>query len=787
MLSSSTDALLQGLFDCGAHEKGHAFIREHAAEITSEFVSALRQTSMDLLTGEQAAPDLAPVFAELAIAAAIVLGDDDAKGMSLYCKGSILARLGRHREAIGLLAEAAAYFRLAENSRQIADCLYDAALCHQKLGEHSRALRLLEEVLPFQNTKKERADTLAFMLVLMQQSGSATYVPLLKNKWVEMGDPAPPRRRTHGGAGAGALALVKPLPPKAVAGRPGFTRAKRPRLQSPPADRWAAIQDHALRAKPLARRYITHSKFKRATYVEDMFDLLRRSAVPLHRYSLHLREAVDIEEKSRIGEALSSHHPYLKDCLIFRNSIPHFLISLRTSFFVIGNGAGSPDNWPPYAYGMATRYVDTFNDKEHFGLEALVFADEDTEAHLMVIEEVRKMAHKLNLWSLCISDKSLSHGAAFRALMRRLGVDTLPSVPMQGRQRGVYSAFTDAPDTALFFARCIPLRAQLEQWDFDGELAAGHHRLYRGEGRKQHRSPRASWDFAKLDEVARHFFAHGFHGRADGRFPGTLQAQLLHQGYVDQPTVSLSASKRVCAYYATDKHRRQGGGIVFTIDSGRLLRTAGVYDSLATLKKNFPWVLGGFYKLITKVMRALDQGEDVRNSGAFLARCHSESRRRVELFGGGQSFGPAIDWANFLGGDEFNTLLANGISAADLDEMNQEFETFWNISLGRMVGADEIDADSGRARSIDLSRAYFAAFDQVQLKLKEIWRLNQFSEYNHPGWDLSPFGYVAKTIRDQEYFSSGDVPGNCIIEATIVDMRGRKRRVLPNPMSETSP
>jgi len=61
------------------------------------------------------------------------------------------------------------------------------------------------------------------------------FVPLLKNEWVEMGDPAPPRRRTHGGAGAGALGFIKPLPPKAVAERPGFTRAKRPRLLSPPA------------------------------------------------------------------------------------------------------------------------------------------------------------------------------------------------------------------------------------------------------------------------------------------------------------------------------------------------------------------------------------------------------------------------------------------------------------------------------------------------------------------------------------------------------------------------
>src|SRR5215831_18188612 len=86
-------------------------------------------------------------------------------------------------------------------------------------------------------------------------------MPLLKNEWVEIGDPAPPHRRTHGGTGAGVLALVKPLPPKAVAGRPGFTRAKRPRLRSPPADRWAAVQEHALapRLLPCATSPIRNS------------------------------------------------------------------------------------------------------------------------------------------------------------------------------------------------------------------------------------------------------------------------------------------------------------------------------------------------------------------------------------------------------------------------------------------------------------------------------------------------------------------------------------------------
>src|SRR6516162_8051789 len=95
------------------------------------------------------------------------------------------------------------------------------------------------------------------MVIAMHPNANAApaprNLPLFKNEWVEMGDPAPLRRRTHGGAGAGALALVKPSLPKAVAGRPGFTRAKRPRLQSPPADRWAAIQDFALAPSLLPR------------------------------------------------------------------------------------------------------------------------------------------------------------------------------------------------------------------------------------------------------------------------------------------------------------------------------------------------------------------------------------------------------------------------------------------------------------------------------------------------------------------------------------------------------
>jgi hypothetical protein len=35
---SSVDGLIQGLYNCGSFERGHLYLREHAAKITSEFV-----------------------------------------------------------------------------------------------------------------------------------------------------------------------------------------------------------------------------------------------------------------------------------------------------------------------------------------------------------------------------------------------------------------------------------------------------------------------------------------------------------------------------------------------------------------------------------------------------------------------------------------------------------------------------------------------------------------------------------------------------------------------------
>ena len=684
---SSLETLIRGLFACGGYEKGHAYLREHAAEITSEFVDQLRVEAMALLTAEDSDPALAKTFAELAIIAAIHLGTDYDKGMAFYCKGSILSRVREYNAAWEHLQDAQEYLSAAGNTAQLANCLFDAAIVFDRLGNYQSALRLLKEALSYQSDEKQRADSMAFMLVLTQRNGGN----------VEQ------------------------------------------------------LLDELIRQRP--KRNFTVS----------------RVAEP--------------DEMRHTCEEILANRPTGWNRELFRASIPAFLAESSGYYFFRAEEGGMP----PYASGVLKRYRDTFNDRDMLGLESVAFADSDIEAHLEVIGELRKFATELDADVLCISESGLGQPETFKTLLADFNRRSEPSIAMQGAQPGVYCAFTESPGTRTFFAPCLPIPTRNEHWDFSGTHATNDRRLYRGEGRLEYASRRANWTCPDLEQLARHFFRHGFHGRAEGSFPGSMQAQILHQGYVDQSTVSLSASFEVCAYYATDQHRREIGGVVFEIDTRALAERAPVYDSLATLEKSCPWLLSRFSDQIVKIMKALDgDRNDVRASGEFLQRCHTQSRQRVESFGGGRTLGPPIDWTTILSPREHTKLQANKLTTDDLDAINDEFEIFWNIALGKMIRGDRIDAATGEVTTEDLPRAYFVAFDQVHLQLKERWRLNQYSKHNHPGWDLSPFGYVTKTLRDQEFFTSGDVPGECLLEAVIVDQAGKERMRIPNQQAHRS-
>ena len=476
---------------------------------------------------------------------------------------------------------------------------------------------------------------------------------------------------------------------------------------------------------------------------------------------MYFRKTLDPDEQRRICDQLSMCHPSLKGRELFAQSIKHFLSNPGYHFVIVDD----------YAWGIVKDYREPFNEWELFGVEALLFRDDNRDFHLDIVWALRNAAAREGKKGLCIAPRSLSHSLSLEWLARRYGttVDHLPEVLMQGAAAGVYSAFTDSPGEGAFFSKCLPLPTQEESWDFGGVVTSRAEPLYRGEGRLD------KFGCSDLSALSRYLMEQGFSARKEGQFDGTLQSQLRHQGYVDQPTVSLSESFEAAAYYATAKHSRKNGAVVFVIDRPRLSNMGPVYDAMVTLTKNLPWMLGGSYQLIKRIMAALDAGhDDVSASGAFLQTCHEECRTRVQEFGGGQTLGPRIDWSMLLGADVVAALCKCDIGAKELDQISSEFEAFWLVALGKMATMETICMDGRPAtKSTDTSRAYFKAFADVEDELKRAWGQNSASGYNHPGWDLSPLGYVAKSIRDREFFSAGSVPGDCIVEAIVVDQQGR--------------
>ncbi len=477
---------------------------------------------------------------------------------------------------------------------------------------------------------------------------------------------------------------------------------------------------------------------------------------------MYFRKTLDYDEKRSVCDQLATHHPSLKGIELFAQSIEHFLNNSEYHFVIVDD----------YAWGIVKDYRELFDNWDLFGVEALLFRDDNRDLHLEILWALRNAAARECKKALCIAPRSLSHSSSLKWLARRDGmtIDQLPQIQMQGAAAGVYSAFTDSPGASAFSSRCLPLATQEETWDFEGVVTSSDKPLYRGEGRLDR------FGCSDFTIMSRYLMEQGFSARKEGRFDGKLHSQLRHQGYVDQPTVSLSESFEAAAYYATAKYSRPDGAVVFVIDRTRLSKKGPVYNAIASLTKNLPWMLGGSDQLIKRIMATLDAGhDDVCVSGSFLQKCHEESQKRVKEFGGG-SLGPRIDWSTMLDANALTILNKSGIGAKELDQVISEFEAFWLVALGKMATMETIFMDGRSAKSSNLSRAYFKAFADVEADLKRAWTKNASAGYNHPGWDLSPLGYVAKSIRDREFFSSGSVPGDCILDAIEVDQRRHPRQ-----------
>ena len=165
---------------------------------------------------------------------------------------------------------------------------------------------------------------------------------------------------------------------------------------------------------------------------------------------------------------------------------------------------------------------------------------------------------------------------------------------------------------------------------------------------------------------------------------------------------------------------------MFQVDTAALLARASVDDSLGTLRRTCPWASGRPLDLIVKVMHALDsEGTMSARPARSWGSVTEESRRRVESFGGGSTFGPPIDWEVLLTAGVLEKLLSRGsppsISASSTRNSKRSGTWPW----ARWPGWRRSTRIRNYRKPGSL-RAYFVAFDQVWLKLKGASTLHLF-------------------------------------------------------------
>lgn len=272
-----------------------------------------------------------------------------------------------------------------------------------------------------------------------------------------------------------------------------------------------------------------------------------------------------------------------------------------------------------------------------------------------------------------------------------------------------------------------------------------------------------------LERLAITALRDGLRPRATGRFGGTLPEQILHQGYVSQPTVSLTASAETAALYATGGRVRRKG-VVVTVDLTALRAHTRVFSGVRTLQRHSEWLLDSTLSHLRRILSALG----LRAGGRFLEGCFAETRDHALR---NQWRVPRVDedvtWEKYLSESEARRLLE--VDPEELRAVLRDFETYWDFALGHIAGITTIEAGTSEETTRSLLRqpfVYQRVFEQVLPILKS--KAEAPRGEHRIGWDRTAFGYIAKTILDDELFPAGPVPGWCLVRASVVDRDGRE-------------
>lgn len=437
------------------------------------------------------------------------------------------------------------------------------------------------------------------------------------------------------------------------------------------------------------------------------------------------------------------------------------------------------------AAGVVTFFLQPMTDERLLAVEALWFRDDVLAAQLPVWRTLVELARRMDFGGVCIAAESTNAAHSLRELVERGALDgdpvTLSRLPLQkqGNPSPVWSAFSEQAITSSAFLSMpvAVVHTRKAEVDVSGRQYAGSEPLYRGEGRLV--CP-PHWNCPDLDALAAVHFRKGFHVRpralpagSAAPFEGTIAEQLLHQGYVGQGAVSLSTSFDVAAAYATHGWRRDEA-LVFTVDARRLSRRTRIFDATATLAAACPWIPPEAWAPLRRVVRALRI--DLPAASTFLARCYAQAFERARV--GAGSLVPRPGVFTYLSSEARAAVEVAGVSDEDLAHVHDVFQEFAEYAQQRIGGVDELHPGGEGGYTAETHRvgpmAYFEVFARILDALQEA------RPDADPGWDTTPFGYIAKTARDDECFAAGAVPHEVIVEAHVINRAGHPgRRLTP--------
>lgn len=444
------------------------------------------------------------------------------------------------------------------------------------------------------------------------------------------------------------------------------------------------------------------------------------------------------------------------------NETPYFLQSVLRFVESPSHTAFRIDEVEPdgtrsrYAGGLIGGYQLPFTGELVFGIEAAWFLDDDPDAHAFIWQYLVTEAVAAGMKGLCVNAATVTH--APRSPERGkpddgFGVFEGKKLLMAGPLDEAWSAFVRTPTRKPQFVDCLRVLPQVEI-NLRGVRYSHAAPLFRGEGRVNSGPYEGC---GTLRAVAERAFSQGFGARGQGAFGGTCQEQILHQGYVSSPTVSLTAEFNVAVHYGTSSGQKDQA-LVFEIDSDRLRQAGPIWDSFATLTSHRSAWLQSDFDIAVKLVRGIG---DLRESGALISSIDTAMRCfRADYEATRQ--GTSQDYRRYVGEGDWSRALAV-LDEGELSQLCSVMENFFYWS----ESPEGVAAGSG----------YVAAFLIVRQALEQALHTAAGSQWQHPGWDNTVFGYFVKTCRDREFFSSGPISGNCIRQVHLVDRTGRTLEV----------